>query len=223
VTRLLPPVALAALLVVLAGAATGRAARPSVSAASPCAFGSKAGSAVGTITSVLHSTVYVGEAFVGATPFDVPSGSLVCTDAAGQAVVDFSRSKRGVVCVALESTTLQVAVPAKTAATLVRGSIWCSLRGTSSSISAALGGVQLRTTGALVGLVTDVVRKITTVKVVDGTVLVATRLRPSVKVSSSRGLLLISTSGAAKGPGSFQPTSAEQVAIARVRLAQPSG
>jgi hypothetical protein len=220
-TRVVRSVSLVGVLLVLLAAAGGGVGSGATrgSASAPCPSASSSGSVVGTIANVLHSTVYVGGSFVGVTPFDVASGSFVCTDTAGQAILDLSRSKRSLLCVELESTMLQVTVPSKVAASVVRGSIWCSLQLSAGYVSASIAGVKLRATKrALVGVA--VVGKVAVIKVLEGSAFV-TPTRAHDGVSSSQQLLVFPTGLMKKSR--FLPSSADQVAVARVRLAQPSG
>jgi hypothetical protein len=212
-------VVLAAVLLVLGmrGVAAGKVEHAAL--VFSCPTTSRAAGIVGSIKKVLHSKVYVGNRFVGFTPFDVPSASSICTDTAGEAVFDLARSKRSVVCVALNSTVVQVTPTVSVTTSFQQGRTWCSMQLKDGPFSSPTGRLQLRAKRqALVGVI--VTKRSAVVKVVEGSVSLSTRVRRPVTVSSP-SQNLVSSSGLIR-KGSLVLSPEERVAIAQLRVARPT-
>jgi hypothetical protein len=203
-----------------------------------CPPAPRAGSVVGAVTNVLHSKVYVstnvGTKYVGTTPFDIVSGSSICTDATGEALFELTRSKRSVFCITLDSTVVQVTPTVDLTASFQKGETWCSIRPTDGTFSIPIGAVQLRASkakAALFGIVIrsralvirsrTTVKKSATIKVVEGSVSGSTQRQPFT-VPSSREKLISSSGEPSTGTSALGLTAEERVAIAQLRLARPN-
>jgi hypothetical protein len=216
-------VVLAASLLVLGAGMRGVAARKPEHAvlAFSCPTTSRAGGIVGSIKKVLHSKVYVGNRYVGVTPFDVASASSICTDTAGEAVFDFARSNRSTVCVALNSTVVQVTPTVSVTTSFQQGATWCSIQPKDGSFSSPTQRLQLRAKRqALVGV--SVTKRSAVVKVVEGSVSLSTRVRPHPVTVSSRSQRLVSSGGLIKKGEPLALSAEERVAIAQLRVARPT-
>jgi hypothetical protein len=213
-------VSLAALSLVLGADVGGVAAKPKhASVFGSCPAAPSAGGSVGTVTNVLHSKLYVGSTYVGATPFDILSGSFICTDDTGEAVFDLARSNRSVICAALQLTVIQVTPSASLTANVQRGTTWCSIRPSDGPFAAPIGTLRVAATRqTIVGIV--VASRTAVIKVVEGSVSLSTRRLTRATVSRSRQVLVF-ISGTSK-PGPLTLSSEERVAIAQLRLAKPT-
>jgi hypothetical protein len=211
-------VLLAALALALGAEGGGVATGKPKHADSICPATTNAGRVVGTVTRVLHSKVYVGRRYVGATPFAVGSHSHICTDGTGEAIFDLARSNKNVVCITLRKTDVQVTPSVPVAAAFGHGASWCSIRRSDrQQIAMPIGSSRLWTTKrALVGVV---VRN-GTIKVAEGSISLSTR-RHRKAISVSRGMqVVVFVSGEISKLKGISLSSEERVAIAQLRLAQ---
>lgn len=208
----------------LSGIASGA---PESTAAFSCPARTGKSPTVGTITNVLHSKVYVGDKYVGTTPFPLASGNSICTDNTGEAVFNLARSNKSLVCIALRSTRVELTPENSLTTNLQRGTTWCSIRPSDGNFAAPIAGLRLNApnTQGLVGMTVDPKSRTARIRVYQGKVTLRRNsargnlLRPAT-VSSSKQALVRANGQLAVEP--FRPGADELVVIAQLRLARPT-
>jgi hypothetical protein len=138
---------------------------------------------VGTLTKILHTTVFVAGTYVAAAPCDVIRDDEVKTDSRGEAVFRLSVAGRVTRCVVLPLARGRAYPTKRSGAVLdfISGRSWCSTTGGNRTSFFLARGIKIVSTQAIFGI--DVGRRVT-IKVYSGSLRInnKTALRPRLEM-----------------------------------------
>jgi len=166
---------------------------------------------VGSLTRILHTTVFVDRIYVGAVPCELVRGNVVRTDSRGEAVLRLSVAGRGTKCVVLPLAKTVTYPSAKPGAVVdfASGRSWCSTSGGNGRSFFSAGGIKIAAVQTMFGV--DISRRVT-VKVYSGS------LRVNRTTLRSRMALVLSTTGKIiRGPSTAVFDAEDGLALAQLR------
>jgi hypothetical protein len=214
-------------LVIALPAGTGvlRTAGRASAVAVPCLSGSLSTTSVGTITNIVHTSVYANTSYVGSAPFTLKGRHYICTDANGQVQFTLTKSKT-TTCNTLPRSKLRVYPPAPPTNVVIEflispGKSWCATsKGKEAWYSARVAKVRLYTKDPVFGVA--VVERRAVVKDTYGFLAVyAASIKRPVLLGPLQQVA-ISANGTVREPDAADITPEDRAAIAQLGPAVPT-
>ena len=208
-----------AVTVLAAAFAAWEAERAGSGAVDPCRGATSGRTKVGTLTRILHTSVYIGGRYRAAAPCDLFALDELRTDSRGEAVLRLTVRGRVTACAVFQRAKLSIYSPTTSprVITFSAGRTWCS---TTANVESPFVAVQAKlststTIFARTALfAVEVDSGSALVKVKSGTVRVEQARKVEVK---SNQAVLVSPTGKITGPQQARFDATDALALARLR------